>query len=184
MLRIHEHDVKSVQIRSFFLSLFSVFGLNTEKYGLQKTPYLDIFCAVMEFFSEGFFYETKKWIIPTKSFYCWCRDIYEIILHRYDWLENSPSVFLEKMLSRSGFEKKLSWTGDYHRSSKRKCNKSCRSHWRAKNISVLYFPVMLKQLEKNATFEDIMCSNYLQNNMNKTVPSKINIISNKEDYLI
>ena len=28
---------------------FSVFGLNTGKYGLEKTPYLDTFCTVIFF---------------------------------------------------------------------------------------------------------------------------------------
>ena len=54
-----KHHVKSVQIRSFFLSVFSLFGLNTEIYcvNLQiqfeyrkiwtiKTPYLDTFHTV------------------------------------------------------------------------------------------------------------------------------------------
>ena len=37
--------VKSVQIRSFF---WSVFSPNTGKYGAQKTPYLDNFHAVLQ----------------------------------------------------------------------------------------------------------------------------------------
>ena len=51
------HCVKSVQIRSFFWSVFPEFGLNTEryrvfspnvgKYGPEKTPYLDTFHAVL-----------------------------------------------------------------------------------------------------------------------------------------
>ena len=46
------HCVKSVQIRSFFWSVFSciwteyVFSPNTEKYGPEKTPYLDTFHTV------------------------------------------------------------------------------------------------------------------------------------------
>ena len=45
--------VKSVQIRSFFWSFFSrirtdcVFSPNAEKYGTDKTPYLDTFHAVI-----------------------------------------------------------------------------------------------------------------------------------------
>ena len=38
------HCVKSVQIRSFF---WSVFSPNAGKYGPEKTPYLDTFHAVM-----------------------------------------------------------------------------------------------------------------------------------------
>ena len=41
------HSVKSVQIQSFFWSVFScIFGLKTGKYGPGKTPYLDTFHAV------------------------------------------------------------------------------------------------------------------------------------------
>ena len=53
------HCMKGVQIRSFFWSVFSAFGLNTERYGVslriqsntgkyepEKTPYLDTFHAV------------------------------------------------------------------------------------------------------------------------------------------
>ena len=35
------HCVKSVQIRSFSGPYFRVFGLDTAKYGPEKTPYLD-----------------------------------------------------------------------------------------------------------------------------------------------
>ena len=38
------HCVKSVQIRSYF---WSVFSTNTRKYGPEKTPYLDTFHAVI-----------------------------------------------------------------------------------------------------------------------------------------
>ena len=38
--------MESVQIPSFFLSVVPVFGLNTGKYGPEKTLYLDIFHAV------------------------------------------------------------------------------------------------------------------------------------------
>ena len=41
------HCVKSVRIRSFFWSVFPLFGLNTGKYGAEKTPYLDTFHAVL-----------------------------------------------------------------------------------------------------------------------------------------
>ena len=44
------HCMKSVQIRSFFVffwSVFPVLGLNTGKYRLQKTLYLDIFHVVL-----------------------------------------------------------------------------------------------------------------------------------------
>ena len=41
-----DYYVKSVQIRSDFWSVFPVFGLNTEIYGPEITPYLDIFHAV------------------------------------------------------------------------------------------------------------------------------------------
>ena len=40
------HYVKSVSIRSFSGPYFPVFGLNTGKYGPEKTPYLDTFHAV------------------------------------------------------------------------------------------------------------------------------------------
>ena len=42
--------MKSVQIQSFFCSVFPVSGLspNTEKYGPEKTPYLNIFRAVTD----------------------------------------------------------------------------------------------------------------------------------------
>ena len=39
------HCVKSVQIQSYF----SVFGLNTGKYGPEQTLYLDTFYAVPEY---------------------------------------------------------------------------------------------------------------------------------------
>ena len=46
MTSLHGHCVKSVQIPSFFWSIFSLFGLNTGKCGAEKTPYLDTFHAV------------------------------------------------------------------------------------------------------------------------------------------
>ena len=55
---IYCHCVKSIQIRSFFFcSVFRqfVFGLNTEKYGPEKTPYLDTFHAVQ-------FHQIWQWI--------------------------------------------------------------------------------------------------------------------------
>ena len=42
-IEYNNHSVKSVQRRSFFSS---VFGLNTRKYGPEKTPYLDTFHTV------------------------------------------------------------------------------------------------------------------------------------------
>ena len=52
--------IKSVQIRSFFGPYFPVFGLNTRKYGLEKTLYLDTFHAVnifmLYFFISRFFF--------------------------------------------------------------------------------------------------------------------------------
>ena len=50
------HCVKSVQIQSFSDLYFSTFGLNTGKYGPEKTPYLDTFHAVLTFrcFTETF----------------------------------------------------------------------------------------------------------------------------------
>ena len=42
----HNHCVKSVQMRSFSGPYFPVFSANTEKYGPEKTPYLDTFHAV------------------------------------------------------------------------------------------------------------------------------------------
>ena len=41
------HCVKSVQIWSFSRPSFPVFGLNTGKYGPEKTPYLNTFHAVI-----------------------------------------------------------------------------------------------------------------------------------------
>ena len=38
-----KHCVKSVQIRSFSGPYSPIFGLNTGKYGPEKTPYLDSF---------------------------------------------------------------------------------------------------------------------------------------------
>ena len=51
---LNVHCVKSIQIESFFWSVFScirteqisVFSLNTEKYGPEKTPHLDTFHGV------------------------------------------------------------------------------------------------------------------------------------------
>ena len=37
----NSHCVKSVQIRSFFWSVFSRIQSEYEKYGIEKTPYLD-----------------------------------------------------------------------------------------------------------------------------------------------
>ena len=42
-IKYNNHSVKSVQIQSFFSS---VFGLNTRKYGPEITPYLDTFQTV------------------------------------------------------------------------------------------------------------------------------------------
>ena len=41
------HCVRSDLIRSFSCPYFPLFGLNTGKYGPEKTPYLDTFHAVM-----------------------------------------------------------------------------------------------------------------------------------------
>ena len=46
------HCVKSVQIRSFFWSVFSCIWTNTGKYGPQKTPYLGNKDDVHELFQE------------------------------------------------------------------------------------------------------------------------------------
>ena len=52
------HCVKIAQIRSFFWSVFHIFlysDPNSGKYGPEKTPYLDIFHAVMHLFADLFF---------------------------------------------------------------------------------------------------------------------------------
>ena len=57
------HCVKSVQIRSFFWSVFSRIRTDTGKYGPKKTPYLDTFYPVTTFqFSPNFtfFYLSAK----------------------------------------------------------------------------------------------------------------------------
>ena len=41
-----KHCVKSVQMRSFSGTFFTVFQMNTGKYGPEKPPYLDTFHAV------------------------------------------------------------------------------------------------------------------------------------------
>ena len=47
------HCVKSVKIRSFFSGpCFPVFGLNTGKYGPEKTPYLNTFHTVTTIYSK------------------------------------------------------------------------------------------------------------------------------------
>ena len=43
--------------RVFSGPYFSVFGLNTGKYGPEKAPYLDTFHAVILFISAGAFFE-------------------------------------------------------------------------------------------------------------------------------
>ena len=53
-----EHCVKSVQIRSFF---WSVFSPNAGKYGPEKTPYLDTFHAVYQ--SKTSAHKTCDWEI-------------------------------------------------------------------------------------------------------------------------
>ena len=52
------HCVKSVQIRSFF---WSVFSPNAGKYGPEKTPYLDTFHTVWWIIDHGSTSITKKW---------------------------------------------------------------------------------------------------------------------------
>ena len=153
MLRIHEHCVKSVQIRSFSWSVFSRIWTEFGKIGPEKTSYLDIFRGV-EFFSEGCFYEKTNY--AHKKFL--------LLVQRHMWKNFALVRSIRKFSSRipgisvicGGSEKKLSLTGGYPRTLKRKCNKSWRSRWQIKNISVLYLPVMLKQLGKNATFGDII----------------------------
>ena len=51
----NSHCVKSVQIRSYF---WSVFSLNTGKYGPEITPYLDTFHAVTEEYNPNTRHET------------------------------------------------------------------------------------------------------------------------------
>ena len=46
------HCVKSVQIQSFFWSLFSCIRTEYKKYGPEKTLYLDTFHTVMTFAKE------------------------------------------------------------------------------------------------------------------------------------
>ena len=75
--RSSEHCVKSVEIRSFFWSVFcciwteyweirslSVFRPNSGKYGPEKTPYLDTFHAV-----ERFRNTLWKWTITKRFLY-------------------------------------------------------------------------------------------------------------------
>ena len=94
------HCMKSVQIRSYFWSVFSrirteygdlfkygvisgpyfpVFGLNTGKYGPEITPYLDTYHAVWQILFYNEFLVTsfvstvqeKEWLINYHSnFYC------------------------------------------------------------------------------------------------------------------
>ena len=45
---LKSHNVKSIQILSCFWSLFSCIGLNTGKYGPEKTPYLNTFHPVSD----------------------------------------------------------------------------------------------------------------------------------------
>ena len=62
------HCMKSVQIRSFFWSVLSIFGLNMEiysafspntgKYGPEKTPYLDLFHVVVFTFQPNLVVES------------------------------------------------------------------------------------------------------------------------------
>ena len=55
------YSVKSAQIRSFPGPYFPAFGLNTGKYGPEKTPYLDIFHAVsLNWEIKKLFYDVKK----------------------------------------------------------------------------------------------------------------------------
>ena len=48
------HCLKRVQIQSYLWSLFSWIGLNTGKYGLEITPYLDTLHAVLKLVSAIF----------------------------------------------------------------------------------------------------------------------------------
>ena len=52
VLVLPQHCVKSVQIRSYF---WSVFSLNTGKYGPEKAPYLDTFQIVQLTINVGRF---------------------------------------------------------------------------------------------------------------------------------
>ena len=54
------HCVKSVQIRSFFCSVFSRISYpNTGKYGLQKTPCLDTFHTILSW-TDFLFYPRRE----------------------------------------------------------------------------------------------------------------------------
>ena len=66
----HEHCVKSVQILSFFWSVFSrilteygylsVFSPNAGKYGPEITPYLDTFQAVKIFSDQQYLWKERS----------------------------------------------------------------------------------------------------------------------------
>ena len=66
--------MKSAQIRRFFWSVFSPFGLNTGKYGPEKTAYLDTFHALpfvvigpFLYLNGSFLHQVlKKWTIGLK----------------------------------------------------------------------------------------------------------------------
>ena len=81
-----QKNIQSVQIRSFFWSVFPEFGLNAERYGVfspnvgkygpEKTPYLDTFQAVLiDIFIENAYNrdtltnivtEVNKYVFATK----------------------------------------------------------------------------------------------------------------------
>ena len=58
--------MKSVQILSFSGPYFPVFGLNTGKYGPEKTPYLDTFHTVL---FVNYLLENLLWILQYQNFY-------------------------------------------------------------------------------------------------------------------
>ena len=63
---VNYHYVKSVQILSFSGPYFPVFGLNTGKYGPEKTPYLDTFHTVL---FVNYLLENLLWILQYQNFY-------------------------------------------------------------------------------------------------------------------
>ena len=60
--------VKTVQIRSYFWSVFSYIQSNTGKYGPEITPYLDTFHAVMVFnkTKRSFLFEKLRYVVNIK----------------------------------------------------------------------------------------------------------------------
>ena len=91
------HCVKSAQIQSFSGPNLPVFGLNTGKYGPQKTPYFNTFHTVSMSNSSYFSHTSSNCGI---FYFCMqkCRLMSEFRMLHYSWIKASAKNKVQRVI--------------------------------------------------------------------------------------